>query len=446
MERDKQLPIVALVGRPNVGKSTLFNRLIRSRKAIVDHSPGVTRDRHYEVVRYGDSPFTLIDTGGIELGKEEEMIAHIQEQTWQAVNDADVIVLLLDGKEGVLRDDYQVVEYLRCNCDKPVFHVVNKIDGHENEEERIAQFYELGVKELWPLSAEHGYGFHDFFDHLVDNLTYPAELGDTPEDMIRIACIGRPNVGKSSLVNRLAGQERMVVSEVPGTTRDSVDVVMESKGRRYLVIDTAGIRRKGRVKNKLEKFSVMRALSAMERAEIVLLLVDGEEGITEQDTRVISYGLDRGRACILLVNKWDLVRGDKKREKRVMAEIARATRFMDYAPVVNISALDGTGTGKILPLVDMVHQQYIQTFTTNRLNNILQKAVKEHTPPFYKGRRLRFYYTTQVSSGPPVFIVFVNYPEGVHFSYHRYLVNQFRQGLGLNKVPLKIVLKERQRK
>lgn len=446
MDKEKRLPIVALVGRPNVGKSTLFNRLIKSRKAIVDQTPGVTRDRHYELVNWRDRSFTLIDTGGIELNREEEMAAHIKEQTWQAVEDADAIILLLDGKEGMLREDYEVVDYLRRNCDKQVYHVVNKIDGHENEEERLAQFYELGVSNLWPLSAEHGYGFHDFFDHLVDNLAYPEEVEAVPEDMIRVACIGRPNVGKSSLINRLTGQERMVVSNVPGTTRDSVDTVLEKKGQRYLLIDTAGIRRKGRVRDKVEKFSVMRALSAMERAEIVLFLVDGEEGITEQDTKVIGYGLERGRACIVLINKWDLVRGERKREKRIMDEVARATRFMEYAPTLTVSALDGTGTGKVLPLVNTISQQYGRTFTTNRLNNILQKAVKEHTPPFHKGRRLKFYYTTQISSRPPAFLVFVNYPKGVHFSYHRYLVNQFRQGLELDKIPLKIILKERQRR
>ncbi|MFP3984376.1 MAG: ribosome biogenesis GTPase Der [Desulfurivibrionaceae bacterium] len=446
MEKEKQLPIVALVGRPNVGKSTLFNRLTRSKKAIVDQCPGVTRDRHYEMVKWRDRHFTLIDTGGIELGKEDEMISHIQEQTWQAVNDADLIILLLDGREGMLRDDYEVVDYLRRNCSKPVFHVVNKIDSPEKEEEWLAQFYELGVEDLWPLSAEHGYGFNDFFDYLIDSLPYPEETWEIPEDMIRIACIGRPNAGKSTLINCLVGQERMVVSEIPGTTRDSVDTVLEKKGRRYLLIDTAGIRRKGKVKDKVEKFSVMHALSAMERAEIALFLVDGEEGITEQDTKVIGYGLERGRACILLINKWDLVKGDHKREKRVMAEVSRATRFMEYAPSLKISALDRSGTGKILSLVNTVHYQYGQTFTTNRLNNVLQNAVKEHTPPFHKGSKLKFYYTTQVSSGPPTFIVFVNYPKGVHFSYHRYLVNQFRQSLGLDKVPVKVILKERQRR
>lgn len=236
MNKEKQLPIVALVGRPNVGKSTLFNRLIKNRKAIVDHSPGVTRDRHYEMVKWRDRSFTLIDTGGIELNSEDEIAANIREQTWQAVNDADVIILLLDGKEGMLNNDYEVVDYLRRNCDKPVFHVVNKIDGPENEEERLAQFYELGAQDLWAISAEHGYGFNDFFDHLIDNLVYPEEIEFTPEDMIRVACIGRPNVGKSSLINCLAGQERMVVSEVPGTTRDSVDTVLEKK-RAALSID-----------------------------------------------------------------------------------------------------------------------------------------------------------------------------------------------------------------
>ncbi len=337
--QNSRCPLVALVGRPNVGKSTLFNRITKARKAIVDPTPGVTRDRHYEKVTVNDRQFILIDTGGIELGRDENMSTLIQQQTQQAIDEADIIVLLLDARGGLLAEDYEVVSMLR-RVDKPFFYVVNKIDGPEQEQTLLSQFYELGIDHLWGVSAEHGYGVAYFLENLVASMA-PAEEGEVlPDDTIKIACIGRPNVGKSSLVNRLLGEERMVVSEIPGTTRDAVDTLLERNGRNYLLIDTAGIRRKGKVTDKLEKFSVMRALSTLERCDIALLLIDAGEGITEQDTKVISYALERGRACLLLVNKWDLVKNEKKQQKKILEEVAIATRFMEYAPVLNISALD----------------------------------------------------------------------------------------------------------
>jgi GTP-binding protein len=443
--KNEQCPLVALVGRPNVGKSTLFNRLTKSRKAIVDPTPGVTRDRHYETVTWDDRSFVLIDTGGIELDRNEKMSGFIQEQTWQAIQEADLIMLMLDGRGGLLAEDYEVVRLLRRSS-KPLYHVVNKIDGPEQESKLVPQFYELGVDTLWAISAEHGYGVKDLFDDIVENLAPPVEIEGLPEDTIRIACIGRPNVGKSSLINRLLGQDRMVVSDIPGTTRDSVDTLLERNEKHYLLIDTAGIRRKGKVTDKLEKFSVIRALSAMERCDVVLLLIDAGEGITEQDTKVIGYALDRGRACVVLINKWDLVKGDKKQQKWIMDEVSMATRFMEFAPRLTISALTGAGLKKILPTINEVYQQYTLTFSTNRLNKVLQNATEAHTPPLHKGRRLKFYYTTQISNKPPTFIIFVNYPKGVHFSYYRFLVNQFRSELGLEKTSIKIILKERKRK
>jgi GTPase len=443
--KNEQCPLIALVGRPNVGKSTLFNRLTKSRKAIVDPTPGVTRDRHYETVTWDDRSFVLIDTGGIELDRDEKMSGFIQEQTWQAIQEADLIVFMLDGRGGLLAEDYEVVRLLRRSS-KPLYHVVNKIDGPDQEDKLIPQFYELGVDKLWPISSEHGYGIKDLFDSLVESLEPPEEVDGLPEDTIRLACIGRPNVGKSSLINKLLGQERMVVSDIPGTTRDSVDTLLERKDSHYLLIDTAGIRRKGKVTDKLEKFSIIRALSAMERCDVVLLLIDAGEGITEQDTKVISYALERGRACVLLVNKWDLLKGDKKQQKWVMDEVAMATRFMEFAPRLTISALTGAGMQKILPAINEVYSQYIKTFSTHRINKALQSAIQKHTPPLHKGRRLKFYYTTQISNKPPTFIIFVNYPKGVHFSYYRFLVNQFRSELGLEKTSLKIILKERKRK
>ncbi len=444
-DRGQDTLVVALVGRPNVGKSTIFNRLTKSNKAIVDPTPGVTRDRHYGPVVWDERRIILVDTGGIELLPDDIISSQIQEQTWAAIEEADIILHVLDGVGGILAEDYEVIKRLRRST-KPVYHLVNKVDGPEKEGEILSQFYELGIDELWAVSASHSYGFKTFFDHFFATLPIPAERSEIPQEAIRIACIGRPNVGKSSLINKLLGQERMVVSNIPGTTRDSVDSLLEKNGRQYLLIDTAGIRRKGKVHEKIEKFSVMRALAALERCDIALLLVDADEGITEQDTKVIGYAMERGRACLILVNKWDLVRGDKKREKWIMDEVAMATKFMPYAPTIKMSATTGMSLTKILDTVDKVYSQFTATFSTNALNQVLKRATEAHTPPLHKGRRLKLYYTTQVASSPPTFVLFANYPKGIHFSYYRFLVNQYREGLGLTNSPLKILLRERKRK
>jgi GTP-binding protein len=449
-----QYPLVALIGRPNVGKSTFFNRLIKSRKAIVDPTPGVTRDRHYEEVTWDEHKFILIDTGGIEIEKnkstdprfnEKGMEQSVQDQTWQAIEDADVILFILDGRQNLTAEDYKVVSALR-KTDKPLYYVVNKIDGPEVEQTLLPTFYELGAETLWAVSASHGYGIPTLLDTLVKNFpVYETSQQELPPDTLKIACIGRPNVGKSSLINRILGEERMVVSDVPGTTRDSVDTLLEKKGARYLLIDTAGIRRKGKVQDKLEKFSVIRALSAIERSDIALILIDAKEGITDQDTKVIGYALERGRACIVLINKWDLIKEDKKQKKWILEGVERATRFIGYAPSMTISVLTGAGLKQLFPTISEVFKQYSMTFPTNRLNKILQNAVESHSPALHKGKRIKLYYTTQISTRPPTFIIFVNYPDGVHFSYYRYLVNAFREGLDLKKSPVRIFLRERKR-
>jgi GTP-binding protein len=437
--------IVALVGRPNVGKSTLFNRITKTRKAIVDRTPGVTRDRHYERVSWNDRHFILIDTGGIETESDNSMESIIRAQSLQAIDEADIILFLLDAREGLNPTDYEVADLLRRTA-KPTYFVVNKIDGPELETTLLPQFYELGADTLWPIAAEHGYGVKDLLDNIAEALKQPEHVPQTDSDTIAIAFFGRPNVGKSSLINRLAGTERMVVSDIPGTTRDSVDAVISRKNRSYTLIDTAGIRRRGKVREKLEKFSIIRALAALERCDLALLLIDAGEGITEQDTKVIGYTQDSGRACILVVNKWDLVKGDRKSQKNILTEIEMATPFVGFAPILTVSALTGVGVNRIIPAVEAVYSQYQRQFPTNRLNLLLQKAVATHPPPMHRGRRLKLYYTTQIGTKPPTFAIMANYPKGVHFSYHRFLTNQFRKGLGLDKSPVRIVIKERKRK
>jgi GTP-binding protein len=437
--------IVALVGRPNVGKSTLFNRITRTRKAIVDPAPGVTRDRHYERVSWNDRHFMLIDTGGIETDRGSDMGDIIRAQTLQAIDEADIILFLLDAREGLTPADHDVADLLRKTA-KPFYYVVNKIDGPELETTLLPQFYALGAERLWPVAAEHGYGVRDLLDTLAGAVREPETVPVSGVDTINIAFFGRPNVGKSSLINRLTGSERMLVSDIPGTTRDAVDIVLSRKDRTYTLIDTAGIRRRGKVREKLEKFSIIRALAALERCDLALLLIDAGEGITEQDTKVIGYTQDSGRACILVVNKWDLVSGDRKRQKSVLSEVEMATPFVGFAPVLTVSALTGAGVNRIFPAVEAVYSQYQRQFPTNRLNLLLQSAVAAHPPPMYGGRRLKLYYTTQIGIKPPTFVIIANYPKGVHFSYHRYLTNQFRKELGLDKSPVRIVMRERKRK
>ncbi len=434
--------IVALIGRPNVGKSTLFNRITKSRKAIVDPTPGVTRDRQYDRVEWRGQPFILVDTGGIDTDSKDEMVDNIREQALTAIDEADSILFLMDGKSGLMPLDHEVVDLLR-RTNKTVLYVVNKIDGPELEHERLAPFYELGVEQLWPLSAEHMYGFYSLMDQLCATLPADQVPADLPENTVRMAFFGRPNVGKSSMINRILGEERMVVSEISGTTRDSVDTLLRHKDRNYLLIDTAGIRRKGKTREKLEKFSILKALSALDRCDIALVLIDGSEGITEQDATVIGYTQEAGRGLVLLVNKWDLVADDRKRQTQIMEEIGRAVPFVGFAPLLNVSALTGYGIKRIFPAVGSVYRQYTAKIPTSALNRLLADAVEKHTPPIYKNKRLKFYYTSQLSTQPPTFIIMTNSYKGVHFSYKRYLVNRFREGLGLDRVPLRIIFKDK---
>ena len=437
------LPIVALIGRPNVGKSTLFNRITKSRKAIVDPTPGVTRDRHYERVRWEEKGFILVDTGGIDDNPEDILVRHIREQAMAAIEEADIVLFLMDGKQGLTPSDWEVVEILR-RTQKTVLHVVNKIDGPDRELDLLTPFYELGVDKLWPLSAEHTYGFVDLMDGLCQAI--PEDQGDgvaLPEGTVKVAFFGRPNVGKSSIINTILGEERMVVSEISGTTRDSVDTLVTAGKYSYLFIDTAGIRRKGKTTEKLEKFSILKSLAAMSRCDVAVILIDAEEGITEQDTKVVGYVLEEGRGLIVLVNKWDLIEHDKKRQEEVMAEVGRLLPFIGFAPLLSVSARTGYGIKRLFPTIGSVYRQYSATFPTASLNRLLQEAVDYHPPPIYKNKRLKFYYTSQIGTKPPKFVVMTNSSKGVHFSYERYLTNRFREGLGLDKVPIKLIFKDK---
>lgn len=442
MSSDVSSPIVALVGRPNVGKSTLFNRITKSRKALVDPTPGVTRDRHYEQVVWEEKAFILVDTGGIDDNPEDLLVNHIREQAMLAIDEADIILFLMDAKQGVTPADNEVVSMLR-RTKKPIFHIVNKIDSPEKEIELLSPFYEFGVDKLWPLSAEHSYGFRSLMDDLAASI--PKESVDLglPEDTVKVAFFGRPNVGKSSMINMILGEDRMVVSEISGTTRDSVDTLVTRGKYSYLFVDTAGIRRKGKTKEKLEKFSILKALSAMSKCDVAVVLLDAEEGITEQDTKVIGYVLDAGKGIIVLVNKWDLIQDDKKKQDAVMNEVGRQLPFLGFAPILNVSALTGYGIKRLFPVIGSVFRQFKASFPTSALNRLLREAVEMHSPPIYKNKRLKFYYTSQIGTCPPKFVIMTNSYKGVHFSYERYLSNKFREGLGLDKVPIQLIFKDK---
>lgn len=432
---------MALIGRPNVGKSTLFNRITRRRDALVDPTPGVTRDRHYAQVCWEEHPFILVDTGGID-DEDDTITNHIRHQAMQAIDEADVILFLMDGRQGVTPVDHDIVDLLR-RTEKQVFFVVNKIDSPDLEVDLLSPFWELGVEKLWALSADHSYGFKTLMDGLVVKLDKVDVPPDLPEGTIRLAFLGRPNVGKSSMINAIMGQERMVVSEISGTTRDSVDTLLSRDKYNYLLIDTAGIRRKGKTTDKLEKFSILKAIKALGRCDIAVVIIDASEGITDQDTRVIGYTQDHGRALLLLINKWDLIKEDKKKQKWLLEEVRLATNFIPFAPVFRVSAKTGYGIKRIFPEIGKMHRQFHQRFPTSALNRLLKAAVAHHEPPMYRGRRLKLYYTAQIDTAPPSFAVIANFPKGIHFSYQRYLKNRFREGLGLDRIPVRLVFKER---
>jgi GTPase len=436
-------PIVAIVGRPNVGKSTLFNRLVGRRKAMVDDQPGVTRDRNYANCDRFEVPFILVDTGGFEPETSDRLLQQMREQSQLAMTEADVILFVMDGKDGLTPADSEVAEMLR-RVEKPVFYLVNKVDG-DRQETGLGEFYALGVDPLFPVSAEHNRGIGDLVEALLAVLPGRGAVGEE-EEVTKIAVVGRPNVGKSSLVNRLLGFERVVANPTPGTTRDSVDTYFTCNKKRYKIIDTAGIRRKGKTVEKIEKYSVMDALRSIERADVVLIVIDAEQGVTEQDEKIAGYAYEAGRGCIFVVNKWDSLEKDNTTIGKFVDQIRTEFKYLPFAPIVFVSALSGQRLGKIMTEVDSVMAQYARRVTTAELNRVFSEATEAHHAPLFQGRRVKFYYATQVGSKPPNFVVFTNRPEGIHFSYERYIVNKLREAFGFTGTPLRLTFRGRERK
>jgi GTP-binding protein len=432
-------PIVALIGRPNSGKSTLFNRITRSTDALVDDFPGVTRDRHFGDASWNEVEFTLIDTGGFSYDHKDPFSEKIRDQVQIAISDADIVVMLLDGKYGLSPFDRDMVQLLRKHK-KPIFYTVNKIDG-ENKEAELPEFYALGVDTLYPISAAHGYGVSDFLDMLVAVL--PEGESQKEDDQINVAVVGRPNAGKSSLINRILGEDRLVVSDIPGTTRDAVDSLVKIDNNTYIMVDTAGIRRKSKVSMKLEKFSIIKALRSLDRCDVALIIIDAKEGITEQDIRVAGYAHNRGCGILFLLNKWDLVEKDHQTLNQYQKRLRDMAKFVNFAPILTISALTGLRVRRIFKRVDEIHHQYTTRISTGHVNRIVENAVRRTEPSLYKGKRIKFYYVTQASTKPPTFVCFANYPHAVHFSYQRYLVNQIRMETGLSKTPLRLWFRQR---
>jgi GTP-binding protein len=434
--------LVAIIGRANVGKSTLFNRLTRSSRALVADFPGVTRDRLYGTVNWEGQAFLLVDTGGL-VGGEEELGEMVRRQAEAAVAEADVLLLVMDGKEGPQAGDAEVIDYLR-RSGKPFLLVVNKID-HPGREELLPEFYRFGVSPLFPVAAAHGLGMDALLEALVQNLPQPGEVSETAPG-IRVAVLGRPNVGKSSLVNRFLGEERLLVSPSPGTTRDVVDTPLKWEEQDYVLVDTAGLRRPSQVAAGLERQMVLKAVKALARAEVALLLLDASEGLTAQDLRIAGLIEDQGKGCLILVNKWDLVKGAPRQAQKILERLASGLEFLAYVPVLPVSVKTGYNLKKIFPLVNDIHGQSCRRVATRELNLLLKEIVERVPPSRYRDRPVKFLYLTQAEVQPPTFIAFVNQPAGVKDSYRRFLVKQLREKLNLPHAPMRLFLKGRQRR
>ncbi len=434
-------PIVAIVGRPNVGKSTLFNRIIQRRLAIVESEPGITRDRIYADSEWAGRLFTLVDTGGIEMGEGDEFTAQIRKQAELAIEGANVIIFVVDGRQGLTTTDQDVAQILR-RTEKPVVLAVNKMENWDMNTHAY-EFYSLSLGKPLPISAEHGTNIGDLLDEVI--AFFPAEIdSETEDEMVKVAVIGRPNVGKSSLINSILGEERVIVTDIPGTTRDAIDIVVEREGKKINFIDTAGLRRRSRIDLAVERYSVMRTLRAIDRSDVVLMLINATEGVAEQDQKIVGYAHEAGKAVILVVNKWDLVEKDSKTAEHFTQSIRKELAFLSYAPIVFVSALTGQRVGRVLEMIHAVASQYYLRLATSVINTVIREAVAINPPPTDKGNRLKVFYVTQPSVKPPTFVFFVNDPELMHFSYKRYLENKLREAFGFEGTPLRLVIRARE--
>ena len=436
-------PIVAIVGRPNVGKSSLFNRIVGARIAIVEDMPGVTRDRLYQDAEWQGHEFTLVDTGGLDFA-EDVITAQIRKQAELAIKEADAILFLVDAREGLTSIDEEVAGVLR-RTDKPVLLVANKVEQFDQSKISYFDFYQLGLGDPIPVSAAEGLNTGDLLDQLVTLLPRPDE-DPYPPDTVRIAVIGRPNVGKSSLVNAILGEERVIVSNIPGTTRDAIDTPFERGGKSYVIIDTAGMRRRKKIDLPTERYSVVRALRAVDRCDVTLMLIDATEGVAEQDKKIVGYAHEKGKAIILVANKWDLIEKDDKTMNQFERRFRDELPFLSYSPILYISALTRQRLPKVLEMVDFVVEQASKRVATADLNNLIREATQATPPPADKHRRLKIFYATQGGVKPPTFILFVNDPELMHFSYQRYLENQVRSTYGFEGTPLRFFLRRREAK
>ena len=429
------VPTVAIIGRANVGKSTLFNKLTRKKSSIVNNTPGVTRDRLYALADWLGKPAMVIDTGGIDLAGENEIEIRVKEQSEFARSEADAIVFVVDMQVGLIPEDREIIDHLR-KSGKPLFLAVNKVD-HPSHEDEVVEFMKLGMDRLYAISAEHGFGVYELMEAVSAQLPESDEPEET-DDVIRIAFIGKPNVGKSSLVNRLLQSDRCIVSDIPGTTRDAVDTKLEYNGQKFILVDTAGLRRKGKTKQLLDKFSAIMALKAMDRCDIAILVIDASTVVSDQDAAIAGYAVDRGRGCVILGNKWDLAKKQGKPFAEFIDQIKHKLKFLDFAPILPVSALSGEGMQKLLPEVEKANEEYNKKITTGRLNECIERAIEKNPLSSYRGKFLKFFYSTQVKSRPPTFRCFVNFPEGIHFSYQRYLLNSLRKNFGFTGTPVRL--------
>ncbi|MBE6082970.1 MULTISPECIES: ribosome biogenesis GTPase Der [Tissierellales] len=434
-------PVVSIVGRPNVGKSTLFNRIVGRRVAITENNPGVTRDRIYEEAEWLNKYFTVIDTGGLEPFSEDKILSQIRRQAEIAIEMSDVILFVVDGLSGVTATDRDISNILR-KSKKEVILVCNKIDTPKTPDD-IYEFYELGIGEIIPVSAAQGLGIGDLLDEVVKYFPQNKNTEEN-ENIIKVAVIGKPNAGKSSLINNILGEERVIVTDIPGTTRDAIDTYFTYGDNEFILIDTAGLRRKRSISEEVERYSVVRTLSAIERADICILVIDGEDGITEQDAKIAGYAYEKGKACVIAVNKWDIVEKEDRTYLEYERDIKNTLPFMMFSPIIFISAKTGKRVNKLFEIIKSVYSSYTKRVTTGVLNDIVNEAVILNQPPTDKGRRLKVFYATQIGIKPPKFLIFINDKKLMHFSYARYLENQIRNNFGFEGTPLQVEFRERE--